>query len=239
MVAKGDLSGADYGSNESYDIEAAIAELVSDPKRESLELPCFLNAEQRELVKKVAAQYPDLKCESFGFGKDRQLHCFKRHSGENTLRADQMLAPSPQNVNVKNTFIDDWVNADGMPADARVVQSMPHNMFGQCLSSELSAQAQLAMGRNYASDVSTKPSETVARKLHWAEEPLEQEYLIELGTEVVIDGLVKAPSFNGTRGTVQSWDGESSRYNVFLAYPAANGQRLAKIKGENLRPARP
>eukprot|EP00928_Gymnodinium_smaydae_P040178 TRINITY_DN27295_c0_g1_i1.p1 TRINITY_DN27295_c0_g1~~TRINITY_DN27295_c0_g1_i1.p1 ORF type:complete len:339 (-),score=57.97 TRINITY_DN27295_c0_g1_i1:198-1214(-) len=56
------------------------------------------------------------------------------------------------------------------------------------------------------------------------------------GTEVVVDGLMKLPAFNGLRGTVVSLDETSGRYNVLLNSPSApGGSQPAKVKGENLR----
>jgi len=62
---------------------------------------------------------------------------------------------------------------------------------------------------------------------------LAQPYLPS-GTEVMIDGLVKSPAFNGLHGTVESFDHESGRYNVRLQ-SCDDEHQLAKIKIENLR----
>jgi len=226
-AAKGECARVE---NDSFDIERAVVDLMSDPKQLSLELPCSLSAEERKYAKKLAEQYPDLKCESFGFGKDRQIHLFKRNSANDS--GDQTPGCSPH-VSVKNTFIDDWISADGTSADARVVQSMPHNMFGQSLSAELYAEFDA---------LCTGEGDDLANVLAQSKEALPsngcfQEQFFALGTEVVIQGLVKAPSFNGAWGVVQSWDAETGRYNVLLACAAINGQRMAKIKGENLREA--
>eukprot|EP00747_Dinoflagellata_sp_TGD_P089330 gnl/TRDRNA2_/TRDRNA2_164283_c0_seq5.p1 gnl/TRDRNA2_/TRDRNA2_164283_c0~~gnl/TRDRNA2_/TRDRNA2_164283_c0_seq5.p1 ORF type:complete len:359 (-),score=77.26 gnl/TRDRNA2_/TRDRNA2_164283_c0_seq5:95-1114(-) len=58
----------------------------------------------------------------------------------------------------------------------------------------------------------------------------EAEDSIAAGTEVVIEGLVKAPAFNGQCGVVQSFDKETGRYAVLLA-----SKQLAKIKRANFR----
>jgi len=209
-------------SNQSFDVEAAIAGLLADPNRASVELPCLLSSEQRKHAKKVVEQYPDVTCESFGLGKERQMHLFKVNAGQ----GDETPACSPQRVSVKNTFIDDWIDADGVcPANARVVQSMPHNMFAQSLSAEAAGQA--------ISEASANIKEAPATEIAASE----TQYSFALGAEVVIDGLVKAPSFNGAFGVVQSWDAESGRYNVLLASDAINGQRWAKIRAENLQAA--
>lgn len=78
-----------------FDLAAAIADFVADPTQEALELPKALTAEQRKQAKRLADQHGGLKCESFGFGAERQLHLFKKDN-----------EPA---VRVKNTFIDDWV----------------------------------------------------------------------------------------------------------------------------------
>jgi hypothetical protein len=58
---------------------------------------------------------------------------------------------------------------------------------------------------------------------------------IALGTEVIIQNLVKLPAFNGLTGVVQSLDAPSGRYDVLLADPAgASGWRWVKVKGDNL-----
>jgi hypothetical protein len=56
------------------------------------------------------------------------------------------------------------------------------------------------------------------------------------GSEVIIDGLLKVPGFNGQRGIVQSLDADTGRYSVLLTEGA---RQLAKVKGENLRWAIP
>lgn len=54
------------------------------------------------------------------------------------------------------------------------------------------------------------------------------------GMEVVVEGLLKAPAFNGKRGMLQSFDEVTGRYNVILRLDSG-AQQPAKIKGENLR----
>jgi hypothetical protein len=233
---KGQCANA-VATDATFNVENAIADLVADPSRASLELPCLLNAEQRKHVKKVVEQYPDLKCESFGFGKDRQMHLFKCKTGEDS-KEDQASERSPQRVSVKNTFIDDWIDAEVTSADARIVQSMPHNMFGQCLSAEISQQTPPVWEDEESTQILAASKEVASIHVASAIESLEEDQFIALGTEVVIEGLVKAPGFNGAHGVVQSWDVESGRYNVLLS-GQAQGQRWAKIKGENLRQASP
>jgi len=203
-----------------------------------------MTAQQRKYAKTVVGQHPELKCESFGMGADRRMHVFKckstESSGNDTLNADC----SPHSVNVKNTFIDDWIHADFVKADNRIVQSMPHNMFGQCLSAELAGLAMVeeekinATCSSIASKDSTprmSPRSSPRSSPRWEEEPVVEEQLFDLGTTVMIYGLVKAPSFNGAVGRVESWDAATGRYNVLLASATSTGHRWAKLKAENLQ----
>merc|ERR1719359_1510999 len=106
---------------------------------------------------------------------------------------------------------------------------MPHNMFGKCLSAEI-ADRELPECQSEG-----PPSLEPVKRAIALDECLPEEQSFMVGTAVVIEGLVKAPVFNGACGTVHSLDAESGRYNVFLATPTPSGQRWAKIKGENLR----
>jgi len=223
----------------SFDVEMAIATLLADPDRVSLELTCCLNVEQRRHAKKVAEKHPDIYCESFGLGKDRKVHLFKHKSAMSS------------GVSIKNTFIDDWINADRAGADERLVQSLPHNMFAQCLSAEQSAHAaqtvedhdaaptveddDVPASSSLSKDVAVINALMALSHLHGG--TLMEEQVFALGTEVMIDGLIKAPSFNGSCGIVQSWDAATGRYNVLLASATASGQRWAKVKSENLQHA--
>lgn len=227
--------GAASGTNDSFDVEVAITGLLADPSRTSVELPPTLDAEQRKRAKKIIEQHPNLKCESYGLGQDRQMHVFKRPSGEyqtrNYVGGDSISECSPQSVSVKNTFIDDWIQPDGMPADGRIVQSMPHNMFAQRLSAEMSGHVPSTVKES--SDATALPVNNEGAT------SAVDEHQYALGTEVVIDGLIKAPMFNGAYGVVQSWDADSNRYNIMLTVATVGGHRWAKVKGENLRLALP
>jgi len=225
--------------NDSFDIETAIDGLLADPERDSLELPLSLSKEQRKHAKKTIEHRQDVKCESFGLGADRRMYVFKVGESKPQKVASASEC-SPSSVSVKNTFIDDWIPADAVPADQRIVQSMPHNMFGKLLSAEQSGSATATVQESSDSQAaSTVNEEAVSSSSCMRGEPVIEEYSYALGAEVVIDGLVKAPVFNGAIGTVQSWDAETMRYNVLLAFETASGQRWAKVKGENLRLASP
>jgi len=58
-----------------------IFEFLADPARNSLELP-HMTTGQRKSVKKLVQNHPELRCESYGFGEDRQLHLFKTGPSE-------------------------------------------------------------------------------------------------------------------------------------------------------------
>lgn len=221
----------------SFEVELTIMEFLADPNRASIELPLLLSAEQRKQTKRAVERYPDLKCESFGLGKDRQMHLFKRNIAENCIKEDRAPDCSPNRVSVKNTFIDDWINTEGVTVDERVVQSMPHSMFGQCLSAELSGVAMSGVGCNDVTSLSHMEAASAVNRL--ADASLNEEQVFAVGAEVVIDGLVKAPSFNGASCVVKSWDAEAGRYNVLLRSAVTNGQQWAKIKSENLQHAQP
>jgi len=211
-----------------FDVEMAIAGLLADPNRATLELPCSLSAEQRKHAKKVAEKHPDLWCESFGLGKERKVHVFKRSVERSSV------------LSVKNTFIDDWIDTGREGPDERLVQSLPHNMFGHCLSAEQSSSA-APTGENLEVPALSSVSKDVPLALaplpNLDGDTLLEDQVFALGTEIIIDGLLKAPSFNGSLGSVQSWDEATGRYNVLLASATAGGQRWAKIKSENLQHA--
>lgn len=57
----------------------------------------------------------------------------------------------------------------------------------------------------------------------------------EPGTEVVIQGLTRSPTFNGLTGVVHAFDEQSGRYDILLVSPDGFAHQWAKIKGENLQ----
>jgi hypothetical protein len=126
------------------------------------------------------------------------------------------LPAEPQEVQMRNTF----VHFGGASADEREVQSMPFGMFRQSLLAELSAEFDTM---HAFADASRAPT---LEAIEHAPMP---------GTEVIINGLVKSPAFNGLKGVVQSIDEASGRYNVLLSSPTCE-QQWAKIKGANLTP---
>jgi len=96
----------------AIDIEAIIDAFLVDDSHNSLELPRSLTAEQRKQAKRLAEQRQVLKCESYGYGEERQLYLFKKESS--------------QRVRVKNTFIDGW---EGSASEEHAIfSSMPPSM---------------------------------------------------------------------------------------------------------------
>jgi len=97
------------------DLEAVVARFAGDDSRVSYALPASLSPEQRQLTKKLVGRHPQLECESYGFGPERQLHLFKKRRGCNGVR-----------TRVKNTFIDAWLECgDGKAEGCPVFRSLP------------------------------------------------------------------------------------------------------------------
>mmetsp|Transcript_134067 Transcript_134067/g.286650 ORF Transcript_134067/g.286650 Transcript_134067/m.286650 type:complete len:377 (-) Transcript_134067:100-1230(-) len=144
------------------------------------------------------------------------------------------LPPLPEGFKVRNTFI----HIESVPVVERIVQSMPHGMFRQCLEAELSAQ-----NPDMAEEpAGLAPPRVAAAPAPEAEAPTQfpADQPIMPGTEVIIQNLIKLPDFNGLTGVVQSLDAESGRYDVLLDGPAGTcGWRWVKVKGENCRPCMP
>jgi len=276
---------AAHMAGEEFNLTGMIKEFASDPKRSSLELP-HMTTGQRQQTKKIVDEYPELSCESFGFGQDRRLHLFKQlthvgyessvaqtsdvsladvvgsksslHcimegsvckldlSGVNAYKVSQpdcstaspssntsegspastfremlppWLGPPPGlDVEVRNTF----VHFNEPPiVDERAVQSMPHNMFRQCLLKE----ALVAEAHNHG---------TFPEPQNRLQSEEIEEHVLPQGTAVIIHGLQKCPAFNGLQGTVQSLDAETCRYTISFAVPV-KGHSTAKVKRENLQ----
>jgi hypothetical protein len=264
-----------------FDVAEAIAAFMADSSRDTLELP-HMTTGQRKQTKKLMVEYPELRCESYGFGSDRQLHVFKSnatkalqavvpaahetHEGpiksagkdnpdflagvqdpcqaadgsdcstsasgkEFEEPSDGSESPSVQKrevkasafqdvavVHVRNTFI----HVEAASTDERVVQSMPHGMFGQCLAAERSQKDTKAHERD--SEITPPPS------------PPPSGLAFSPGALVIVEGLEKAPAFNGLSAVVQNWDDACGRYTILIGSVGVNGGcQQAKVKEENLR----
>jgi len=250
----------------SFDLEVAFTDFLADETRAELALPA-MTVEQRKEAKRLAEQYPDIKCESFGFGEERRLHLFKIQGGtapgltrtgsEKSTSASEVDTPSPANtsnevhfgsvlselVQVRNTFIH---VEEEVSVDQRQVQSMPHGMFGKCWQEQI----ELGIAKkedDRGSDAGTTKTEDAADARdapvfsdRVAVPPPVKEAprgIFAPGSDVFVEGLTKCPAFNGLPGKVQSLDKDTGRYDVLLI--SNSGYQLAKIKGENLRIAVP
>jgi len=231
----------------SFSTTAAIAEFLADADRISLELP-HMTSGQRKSTKKLLENYPELRCESYGFGADRQLHLFKKapEKEEDAGELAKCCGTSAYPQNVKGNFVDDWAASDlkvrntfihfpDANPDQRVVQSMPHGMFRQCMSAEhphdeCGYDTPTTMG----CETPTAGSETDAELTHTSDgHQGGQCWPLSLGALVVVEGLVKVPAFNGRSAVVQGWDDATERWNILLV--SQDGCQQAKIKEENLR----
>lgn len=230
----------------AFDVAIVIAEFASDMTRTSIELP-HMTTGQRKCAKKLLEQYPELRCESYGFGAERQLHLFKENSNTGQHKEteqdsdcmDKSNAMTLFPVGIKNTFID-WLAPENVTVDKRAVQSMPHGMFRQCVLEEVS-QGSTGCSTPSTTDYDT-PATVFEAELESMVCPLDEAQgrlcsPFKLGTLVVVEGLVKAPAFNGCSAVVQGWDEATGRYNILVGTP--DGCQQAKIKEDNLRLALP
>mmetsp|Transcript_49713 Transcript_49713/g.125212 ORF Transcript_49713/g.125212 Transcript_49713/m.125212 type:complete len:478 (-) Transcript_49713:142-1575(-) len=150
----------------------------------------------------------------------------------------------PEGLRIQNTFI---CGISDEPVDSRAVQSMPHGMFRQCLLQDLASQehakfAEVPVLLGSAGIAPQPPSPPQAPPMIDTScvGSTETQRTFSPGDDVVIEGLIKLPAFNGLSGKVQSMDEQTGRYNILMpSQEDATGQRLAMVKGENLRPAAP
>jgi len=222
----------------AFDVAAAITEFLADSACQSLELP-HMTAGQRKSAKLLIDQYAEIRCESFGFGPERQLHLFKKAdapSGKvsfiSAVTADSQI-PSAE-LQVRNTFI----HIEDISADNRAVKSMPHGMFRQCILSETVDEpsvAEIAEFPTTPSSMGTDPDteSTVELTGPLLSSPTGRLVPFAAGDLVIVEDLVKAPAFNGKSAIVQGFDKAAGRYDIAIASPA--GCQQAKIKEENLR----
>lgn len=212
------------------DFASTFAELLADTARTSLELP-HLTTGQRKQVKALILQYPELQCESYGFGGERRLHVFKAGSKpevqkENLPTLDKLRCDFPAQLPVRNSFI----HFEDVPADERVVQSMPRGMFSQYVQAE--SRRKVVNTAPIREEVDTTPSMTTSEQAHPGQGTSPR--ALGVGALVVVEGLTKLPAFNGLSAVIQGFDEASGRYSIMLV-SADIGCQQAKIKQENLR----
>jgi len=127
-------------------------------------------------------------------------------------------------VHVRNTFIN--LESDSESMDQRMVQSMPHGMFGQCI----------AQARQRAAADKVPSTEDTAPPTQAMDALTEPGSAFSPGALVIVEGLSKMPAFNGLSAVVQSWDVASERYNILIVSAAVQGGcQQAKVKEGNLR----
>lgn len=239
-------------------VATAIFEFLADATANSCQLP-KMTAGQRKSMKKLIKEHPEIRCESYGFGEDRQMYLFKAIENVQPLTpaslakmegctglpltrsgssSNSTTAPSETSSEhnqevlfpTRNTFIH---FEDSEFVDDRATQSMPHNMFRNSVYAEslqLSGNAALQMRTNARNE---KIEQTMDLPVISEAETKEQERP-SLGALVVVNGLVKCPAFNGQSAIVQGWDKETGRFDILIAC-VGGGFQQAKVKEENLR----
>lgn len=233
-------------------VASVIFEFLADPASASLELPQMSSA-QRKSMKRLIEQHPEIRCESYGFGDERQLHLFKTCTAKAGHEQGSLTPASLAQMEGRSGSTDCSTAAtsetssehnpelqqlpekamqvrntfihfeDSEHVDERVTQSMPRNMFRRCVLAESSKRR--------------VRQETVLPISEEAEAPgKECAQLLQTGALVIVDGLVKLPAFNGNSAIVQGWDAATGRYDILIAFAGVQGGfQQAKIKEENLR----
>lgn len=243
--------------DESFDVEAELRSFLCDSSRPELKLP-HMTTGQRKHTKKIAEQFPELVCESYGFGQERQLHFFKKGT---RAASKKSMRETPERTGCES----DQTSRSSTPEPPTIIMSAPApSQKCQGLQLELPKCFQIrntfihietgddvvdddrairSMPHGMFSQCLLEESESTCPVLPMSAEltdvsrpsPVAAEVTeIYLGSEVFVEGLVKCPAFNGRRGVALSFDVESGRYNVLL-----EDRQMAKIKADNLRSAVP
>lgn len=109
----------------AFDSSTMIAKFSSDASQTSLQMP-HMTTGQRKNVKKLLEAYPELQCESYGFGAERCLHLFKEsHAG---ARAKTQSSASPLTISssgIKTTSAEHVVPSVSEQVADSVGESMP------------------------------------------------------------------------------------------------------------------
>jgi len=231
-------------TGESFDVEAELARFVADPCREELRLP-HMTTGQRRHAKKIAEHYPELVCQSYGLGQDRQLYFFKPGAARELKRRDVPERPN-------DAVSECEKSSDGSPVPASTASGASTPTTSQCVLQSPSriipeAPPQFFQVRNTFIHIEESSNDRIVRSMphdmfskclleESAPSGLPTPLVLEptqiaAGAEVIIEGLTKCPSFNGRSGTVESFDEQTDRYNILLN----DSQQLAKLKSENLR----
>jgi hypothetical protein len=159
-------------------------------------------------------------------GRSTDASCADSDSDRTPASSDSDLSSMHGSVQVRNTFI----HFDGGSGDSRNVRSMPHGMFKKCLLEESKVETAFVTATGPLAHVEEVTPAIVGTTMADGTE------ILSSGTEVVIEGLTKAPAFNGRRGVIQSLDESIGRYTILLSSPGSpGGRQWAKVKRENIR----
>jgi len=247
---------------EEFDIEKALKDFLSDTTCKEIQLP-HMTTGQRKQAKKLADQYPEIKCESYGFGADRKLHFFKvdavspdakgespdssgrsrTKSSERSTSASGTASPDsrPSSEGIEPAASDAQDTNGPAPELIRVRNTFIHvestsladERVVQSMPHGMFSRCWLEESKGSVNEV---VESTPAPRVAVPPPAVEApKEIFAAGAEVVIEGLTKFPAFNGLQGTVQSLDDETGRYNVLLASFDGSAGQCAKIKAENLR----
>jgi len=177
------------------------------------------------------------RADSFSMGCWKQADQAAASPG-NTGRRDVPGLPTLLgNFQVRNTFI----HIDDMSPDGRSIQSMPHDMFRQCLEEEM---FQLGEGSESDAQIPAEPAHDGVWPVSSyfqtapASAPSSPDKILP-GTQVIIQGLTKIPAFNGQSGIIERLDEVTGRYSVKLTTGGPGIPKFAKVKGDNLCVATP
>jgi len=244
----------------AVDVDAMIAEFLANAACSSLKLEHMTTGQRKNLKKLVAEDYPALRCESFGFGQERQLHLFKKSvvEAEESPATTADVSPSSQGKldvvdspgcstaasgnspsgsptvshlqSVELQVRNTFIHMENPPVDKRAVQSMPHGMFRQCLLEAVKAKLEDEIPEFPSTPSSVSSEPGIEQMTAHAQQHASP---FSIGSLVVVEGLVKLPAFNGRSAVVEGFNDATGRYDIVLASTA--GSQHAKIKEENLR----
>lgn len=240
-------------SEVDFDVEAALSAFLADTNETELQLPA-LDTEQRKKAKKLAEEYPEIKCESYGFGPERRLHLFKQGVAKTKESDSKKESLTGQFASEGSTAVSGVTSSeekqDSPASDEGAAMALPtpgyqiRNTFihinegpGTDVVDQRAVQSMPhgMFSQCLQEEKENAPSPIIGSDSGSTKEITEPartlpaeapKEMFAPGTEVVIEGLTKYPGFNGLHGTVQSLDQETGRYNVQLSSAdGSNGQR--------------
>jgi hypothetical protein len=136
----------------TFNVAIAIADFVADPGLTTIELP-HMTTGQRKSTKKLVEEYADLRCESYGFGADRQLHLFKKcaaevlHEDEAGREIVKSRVLTPPSVNIENTVIGDCAAPEAEPVVFRSLKRPIERGSDFASIVRISRQVEVEVGR--------------------------------------------------------------------------------------------